>query len=40
LSGGFLDGVGVGLTAVVAWALYATAVLIVLWVIGKPPTCW
>jgi hypothetical protein len=37
LSGGFLDGVGVGLTAVVAWALYATAVLIVLWVIGKPP---
>jgi hypothetical protein len=37
LLGGFLDGVGVGLTAVVAWALYATAVLIVLWVIGKPP---
>jgi hypothetical protein len=34
---GFLDGIGVGLIAVVAWTLYAAAVLIVLWVIGKPP---
>lgn len=34
---GFLDGVGAGLTAVVAWTLYAAVVLIVLWVIGKPP---
>jgi len=34
---GFLDGIGVGLTAVVAWTLYAAVVLVVLWVIGKPP---
>jgi hypothetical protein len=34
---GFLDGVGVGLSAVVGWTLYAAVVLVVLWVIGKPP---
>jgi hypothetical protein len=34
---GFLDGVGVGLTAVIAWTLYAAALLLVLWIIGRSP---